>query len=418
MIGGHLKVTIVGAGLAGTIATRVLREFHDVTLIERTPSTRQEFGAAINMGPTVTSWLESVGFDRKKAGSLVATQSRMYSGKSGEELQKIDMAPFAQHNPSDWLFQHRADLWSEFFRLATGPADEVALKHEDGSVRCIWNAEVLDIDVNSGDVTLADGRVIPSDLVIGADGIRSVVRHKVVGEEAFRSARPSGSSAFRLTIPAEIVPKASADKFLNREAPVSLEVFLSLDSSNRSVVMYPCRDFQLLNMACIAPDNVIGVETEESWFAKGRKTDLDRCFEDFCPEIKSLLGVACDDTVNLWQLRDQDPLPTYINGRTVLIGDAAHAMTPHQGQGGTQAVEDAAAFQLFAHATRATVPTILKDFDRVRRTRASQIQNNTREAHERKTPERLWKHSLYNWTYPGINECLRRLNAGEEMIDV
>jgi salicylate hydroxylase len=61
---------------------------------------------------------------------------------------------------------------------------------------------------------------------------------------------------------------------------------------------------------------------------------------------------------------------------------------------------------------------VLQDFDRVRRSRASRIQNHTREMHERKTAEQMYKHNLYNWTYPGIEVCLDRLRAGKEMIDL
>lgn len=68
------------------------------------------------------------------------------------------------------------------------------------------------------------------------------------------------------------------------------------------------------------------------------------------------------ENIKLWKLHDQDPIPTYARGRTVLIGDAAHAMTPHQGQGATQAVEDAEGFRLFIRPgiTRDDVPGILK----------------------------------------------------------
>lgn len=95
-------------------------------------------------------------------------------------------------------------------------------------------------------------------------------------------------------------------------------------------------------------------------------------------------------------------------------------MTPHQAQGANQAFEDAEAFTLLnsPNITRASVPAILKDIDRVRRRRASQIQNNTRETLDRKTPDAIYKHMKYNYTYPGIKECLRRLDAGEEMIPV
>lgn len=95
-------------------------------------------------------------------------------------------------------------------------------------------------------------------------------------------------------------------------------------------------------------------------------------------------------------------------------------MTPHQGQGGTQAVEDAEALHvLFGRRpdiTREEVPAVLKAFDSVRRPRASQIQLNTREAHDRKSVEKLYEHSLYNWTYPGFAVCKERLDAGKPMI--
>ena len=124
--------------------------------------------------------------------------------------------------------------------------------------------------------------------------------------------------------------------------------------------------------------------------------------------------------IKVWQLRDQDPLSTYIKGRTVLIGDAAHAMTPHQAQIGTQLKMREGLHALLGEANvgRDSVPKLLKDYDRVRRPRASQIQNTTRQAHHQVAPEQIYSNSMYNWTYPGMKECLRRLNAGEVMIEV
>jgi salicylate hydroxylase len=90
-------------------------------------------------------------------------------------------------------------------------------------------------------------------------------------------------------------------------------------------------------------------------------------------------------------------------------------MTPHQGQGGTQAVEDAEGFRLFLQPgiTRDDVPRLLKDFDRVRRPRASRIQENTRKAADKRTAEEVYMYEKINWTYGGIFEELDRLDLSK-----
>lgn len=98
------------------------------------------------------------------------------------------------------------------------------------------------------------------------------------------------------------------------------------------------------------------------------------------------------------------------------MGDAAHAMTPHQGQGGTQAVEDAEAFRLFLqpNVSREDVPNLLKDFDAVRRPRASTIQDNTRKAKDKRTAGEVYMFEKINWTYPGIFESLKQVKVGQD----
>ncbi|KAH7339254.1 hypothetical protein BKA66DRAFT_435022 [Pyrenochaeta sp. MPI-SDFR-AT-0127] len=386
-----LEVIIVGAGLAGALAARVLRENHNVRIYE-CKSTPQEAGS-LPVGATKVF---------NKEGKLVLDKHSNYAEVYG----------------ADWLFHHRADLRAEFLRLATADSGASGIPGRPAEVH--WGTGVVDVDPDKGKVILSSGEEISADLIVASDGIKSVIRPHIVGDAAYSTARPSGLSAFRFTLGAEMITKKLGEtpEILKPDMPVCLSMVYSFDGSMRSVVMYPCRDFQLLNFVCIVPDSTLKQATSESWSATGDPEELLSAFSDFPSWVLGYLRLATE--IKLWQLRDQDPLPTYVRGRTVLIGDAAHAMTPHQGQGGTQAVEDAEGFRLFLQpgVTRETVPELLRDFDSVRRPRASQIQNNTRKAHDKRTAEEVYMFERINWTYYGIIEELRRIKEEQELPQV
>lgn len=124
-----------------------------------------------------------------------------------------------------------------------------------------------------------------------ADGIKSVVRSTVVGDAAFSTARPSGLSAFRFTLQADAIENAIGElpEFLDPDKPVCLSMVHSFDGTKRSIVMYPCRDFQLLNFVCIVPDEMLKTETTESWTAAGDKDELLSIFADFPPWVLNYL---------------------------------------------------------------------------------------------------------------------------------
>ncbi|RKK25953.1 hypothetical protein BFJ66_g9062 [Fusarium oxysporum f. sp. cepae] len=399
-----LDVVIIGAGLAGLLAARVLREKHNVKVYERS-SSPIEVGAAINVGPNGVRILDTLGFDRSRAGSLPVAATRVFT-KEGH-LQLNENNNYVDKYGADWLFQHRADLRGEFLRLATEDTGVSGIAGRPAEV--LWDQKVIDIDPEEGQITLASGEQVKADLVIAADGIKSMVRPYVIGDAVFQTARPSGLSAFRFTLELHDIKAAleQLPEILQRDKPTCLSMVYSFDNTMRSVVMYPCRNFELLNFVCIVPDSSLKEKTTESWTASGDKKELMSLFSDFPSWVHDYFRIA--KNIKLWQLRDQDPLPTYIRGRTVLIGDAAHAMTPHQGQGGTQAVEDAEGFRLFLQQGIASehVPELLQDFDSVRRPRASQIQNNTRKAKNKRTAEEVYMFEKINWTYGGILEELK-----------
>jgi salicylate hydroxylase len=77
---------------------------------------------------------------------------------------------------------------------------------------------------------------------------------------------------------------------MDQTQPGASEIHLSMDGSTRSVIMYPFRDFELLNIGCIVPDTILQSPTTESWSAEGTREDLLRCFDDFSPQVRAILG--------------------------------------------------------------------------------------------------------------------------------
>ncbi|KAH6619056.1 hypothetical protein C7974DRAFT_401415 [Boeremia exigua] len=403
-----LNITIIGGGIAGLFAARVLREKHNVTVLEKS-SGGNEVGAAVTPGPNATKCLYKYGWNPQKCGALSLSKVRTLDHK-GALVQEQDVSGIKELFGSDWHVVHRLDLWNELLRLATTSSEDLGLVGQP--VKIFWRVDVVKVDIESGDVSLADGTIISADLVIGADGIKSTIRPLVVPEAGQPIA--SGASMFRFILPRNVVNQVSPDVLLgDPTSGTELNISIASDGSGRSVVTYPCRNLELLNVGCIAPDPLINVPISDSWSAPGTREDLLRVFGDF--HLRPILEQA--ENIKLWQLRDNDPLPNYFKGRTLLIGDAAHAMTPHQGQGASQAIEDGEAMVLFVDepVTRDTVKSVLRDFDRVRRIRATKLQAITRSVHDAKNPEMMWKNQHYNFTYDGVRDCLAKLDAGKDI---
>jgi salicylate hydroxylase len=160
---GQLKVTVVGAGLAGLLAARVLRENHDVTVVEKFDG-GHEVGAAINLGPNGVKIAQELGFDKSRCRAIVCGMARTLD-RDGNILTEENMDFLQEQYGADWLFQHRADLWNEFLRLATCPSETLSIQGRPAQV--LWGTTVTGVNVETGDVFLDNGEKLESDLVIG-----------------------------------------------------------------------------------------------------------------------------------------------------------------------------------------------------------------------------------------------------------
>lgn len=242
-----------------------------------------------------------------------------------------------------WLLNHRISLHRELQYLAT--SDDQALPGEPAKLHLA--SKVVDVDGEAGTITLADGTTFQGDIIVGSDGIKSVLQKYVLGRPA--NAKPSGHSAYRLLIPFERLRKLNDQDVNKIMAEPSLTMFVGQD---KRVVCYTCKfdGRDLLNLAAMIPDEGLFESSTESWSAQGSLKDMIASFSHFPPMAKKILSQATE--CGLYQLRDQDPLELWHRNRVLLVGDAAHPMLPHLGQGGSQAIEDAEALAYVLKTTK------------------------------------------------------------------
>lgn len=410
-----LNVIIVGGGIAGSICARVLREHHNVTIIERS-NHEHAYGNGVNLGPNATKILDKLGFSTERAQSITLERYRIIDS-SGALREDYDLRPYQEISGGRWYSQQWADMWHEFRRLALAPSEELGISGRPATM--IMGIKVVNVDVEKGEVFLEDGNKLEGDLIIGADGIRSVLRSIVLGDKRdMSSTEEIGMVAFRFIIPAEYVEEVAGKlRVMDPERPPCLDHYLALDGSKRKIVMYPCRNFKLLNAICMAPKLLVSGTAGEPWGMLGDGNHLADCFSDFGEPCQAILRNVKE--MKLYPMSDLLPLPSYVRGRAILVGDAAHTLSPHQDQASSQAIEDAEAFELFnKDVDRSQIQDILKDIDRIRRPRAASIQETTRAAlidpKESADPMRY----LFYWTYPGIRQCLKNMDEGRQMMEI
>ncbi|KAL2823522.1 hypothetical protein BJY01DRAFT_256601 [Aspergillus pseudoustus] len=277
---------------------------------------------------------------------------------AGELLAEESYHDMHARYGSPWYLAHRIDLHNELKTLAFGE------QYPGRTAELNLASKVVHIDADNGVIRLEDGQEHKADLIVGADGIHSITRALVFGGS---KAHHTGTSCYRFVMNAEDIqgdPACSPARSDGR-----CRIFLS---DTKRVVIYPCRNGDILNFVCMYKD--ASEDIIDGWNSASSTEELLRTFSDFGPIVTNCLKKATN--VKRWRLLQQDPVDRWIQGRCCLIGDAAHPMLPHQGQGGGQAIEDGVSLGplLPLGTTPSQVPAALELYQQVRYDRASKIE--------------------------------------------
>jgi len=342
------KVAIVGGGIGGLFAAKALLAHGiEVMVYEQAPALG-EVGAGVYMTPNSVRHLQRVGLEPAvdKFGARVGPASRYYR-EDGTPVAPVQVTDSSGWNATYGM--HRADLIGILADAL--PEGIVHTGH-----RCIG----FEQDDRHARVTFANGATVEADIVIGADGIHSELRPHV-----YPPSKPvfSDSVAYRGMVPRASAPDWPAGRWEMWMGPA------------KHFLVYPVRAGELINYVGFVPADE---EMRESWSAPGDPDALRREFAGWDARVGSLLRQV--QSTFRSALYDREPLPTWTKGRLSLLGDAAHPMLPHLGQGANQSIEDGMALAtILASADTTTASTALLAYERLRRERVAQVQRGARE---------------------------------------
>lgn len=345
----ELSVAVVGGGIGGMATAAVLHSIGlQVTVFEQSQQLG-EIGAGIAITPNsvrlmaeVPGLLEAV----DRYGVRYGNESA-YRRADGSKVAPLLIADSEGKFGSYGM--HRADVLHIFAQLL--PAEQIRT-----ASRCVAVTSCVD----AAQILTEDGRKHYFDVVIGADGIHSVARQFVAGPDVVQH---SGVIAYRGLVPMELLPNWSDN---------TSDLWMG---EGKHFLTYPVRSGQLMNYVGFVPS---GMDLPESWSAPGDVDQLRQAFQGWDPRISHLLSQI--DSTFWWSLNDREPIDTWVRGRVVLMGDAAHPMLPHLGQGANQAIEDAFALRdcFIRRDEFSTISELFEEYQRLRMPRATRIQQEAR----------------------------------------
>jgi len=341
-----LKAIVIGAGIGGLTTGIALKQIgYEVEIYDRVSELRPA-GAGISLWSNGVKVLNQLGLGDEMA-AIGGQMNRMeYRSHRDEALNKVDLQPLFEKVGQRPYPVARTDL-QQMLLEAFGP------EHVHLQMKCTAVTQ----DENSATATFADGSTATGDVIVGADGIHSVVRQYVLGETL--SLRYAGYVNWNGLVPA--TPNlCEADNWV-----------LYVGEGKRASMMPVAGDRFYYFFGVPMP---LGTATPP----EDRQKELAQHFVDWPDAVQALIETLDPTASNRLEISDIDPPAHLAKGRIALLGDAAHATTPTLGQGGCQAMEDAAVLARFLVSTNISVADALARYEKARKSRTADLVHKAR----------------------------------------
>ena len=344
------RIAIIGGGIGGLTAGIALQKVGlEPVIYERAPEFG-EVGAGISLSPNAVKGLNSIGLgDFLEATANEPLHQYLFHGLTGEILMDINREDCRDQYGGPYLQLHRADLMDGLIKAF-------------GQDKCEMGKALsgLSQDEQHVELRFEDGTSAEADIVIGVDGLRSIIR-----DTLFDTPEPefSGHVAWRALIDgSKLSPRATERTNVNHIG------------AGQNLVTYPIRGTNLVNLVALTrADGWV----EESWNAKAHPSELAKVFEGWTDYVTEAISAIGEDDLYRWGLFVRTPLSQWVKGRVALLGDAAHPMLPYMGQGASSAIEDGVVLgRCFAAAADPVKALAIYENARVERAAFLQAESN------------------------------------------
>jgi 2-polyprenyl-6-methoxyphenol hydroxylase-like FAD-dependent oxidoreductase len=339
------QIAIVGGGLAGLATANALRTVGMTAEVFETAPALGEIGAAVNSSPQAVKALRAIGVG-EQTDAIGHLSRGVYTRnmQTGEFLEFNDRFKAAEQWGAPYYTFHRADL-----------IDALASRLDRSAIHLGHRLTGIEERSDRAILTFANNARVEAEIVIAADGVRSVIRQALYGDD---NPTYTGQMVWRALlngsdVPEEVLEPAGHTQWVGPGC---------------HFIAYQIRRGKLVN---IVTQEDTDKWVEESWSTRGDPDEMGLSFPNPEPRLARLLGLVTE--CSKWGLFTRPLTQNWGRGRIQLIGDAAHAMVPNAGQGACQAFEDAYILARWLEACRDPAEA-LRNFRRIRIPRVHGVQ--------------------------------------------